>query len=175
MRIALIWAMAKNRVIGINNSLPWRISGDLQHFKRVTMGKPVIMGRNTWESLGRALPGRPNIVISRSTKPESLADTVIWVPSVDHGIAYARNWLQEQGAEADQNEAVIIGGAQIYLLTLPLADRLYVTQVEADVTGDTYFPEFDESTFKIVSDEFCLAGEKDDFDYRVLEFERQSG
>lgn len=168
MRIALIWAMDKNRVIGRNNSLPWRLSSDLKHFKQVTMGKPVIMGRKTWESLGRALPGRPNIVISTSA-PQGESDAT-WMTSLDAALTYAQHWIDSQ--DVNPEEVIIMGGAQIYALAIPVADRLYVTQVQASVEGDTKIAPFDLSNFKQTNSTTIQASEKDEFTFDILQFDK---
>src|SRR3990167_9279853 len=136
MKLALIWAMSNNRAIGRNNALPWHLPEDMKYFKRVTMGKPIIMGRKTWESIGRPLPGRTNIVITRDRNFH--ADGVKIVHTLDEAIALAEKISVIDGAE----EVVVIGGAEIYALSLPKADRLYMTQVHAEVDGDAHFPEF---------------------------------
>lgn len=128
-RLTLVVAYADNRVIGRDNALPWKLPGDLAHFKRTTLGRPIIMGRNTWESLGRPLPGRTNIVITRN--PDYAATGAVVVPTVEAALA---------ACPADQ-EAFVIGGAQIFALTLPQADRIIATEVHADVEGDTFFPD----------------------------------
>ena len=134
MKISLVWAMAQNRVIGRNNSLPWYLPEDLKYFKRITLGKPVIMGRKTYESIGKPLPGRTNIVVSRNA--DFSAEGVKTVTSLDEA-----KQLCESIAEIDGiNEAMVIGGAEIYALALPMADRLYLTEVHAEVEGDTTFP-----------------------------------
>ena len=120
--ISIIVAASTNNVIGVQGELPWRLSDDLKRFKAVTMGKPIIMGRKTWESIGRALPGRQNIVITR--QPDYLADGCDVVESVDEAIA----------AAGDADEVMVIGGSQIYDMALPLASRLYLTRVHAEVT-----------------------------------------
>jgi len=132
--IALVVARAQNGVIGRDGDLPWRMKSDLAWFKKVTLGKPVIMGRKTYESIGKALPGRANIVITRSNdfKP---TDALV-VESIGAAIMAARKEVIDEGA----TEICIIGGGTIYEQTLTLADKLYLTTVEADVDGDTYFP-----------------------------------
>lgn len=129
MKISMIAAMANNRVIGANNQMPWHLPADLKHFKAVTMGKPVVMGRKTYESIGRALPGRKNIVISRSGYT---ADDVVVVRDVAQAIAEA----------GDIPEVMIIGGGVIYDLFLEKADTLYLTFIDLDVNGDTCFPDY---------------------------------
>ena len=129
--ISLIAAMTKNRVIGIHNTLPWQLPADLQHFKKLTMGHPVIMGRKTYESIGRPLPGRANIIISRDDYP---------VPAeckLAHTLESAILLC------TDYHEAFFIGGAQLYQQALPFADRLYLTEINTEIVGDAWFPEFD--------------------------------
>jgi dihydrofolate reductase len=129
--ISLVVAMARNRVIGRNNALPWRLSEDLKRFKATTLGKPILMGRKTFESIGKPLPGRRNIVLTRD--PAWRADGVDVVRTVEEALQLTR----------ESPELAVIGGAEIYRLTLPYADRVYLTRVEADVPGDTLFPELD--------------------------------
>ena len=133
MTTSLIVARARNNVIGRDGGMPWHLPADLKYFKAVTMGKPVIMGRRTFESIGRPLPGRDNVVISRQ-EGWGHAGTVT-VHSLEAAL--------DRAAAAD--EAMVIGGAQIYAQALPLADRLYITEIDAEVDGDTVFPEFDET------------------------------
>jgi dihydrofolate reductase len=135
MRVSLVAALAENRVIGRDGRLPWRIRGELARFKALTMGKPVIMGRKTFASIGKPLPGRPNIVISRDLGLRIDGARVV------HGLDAA---LTEAAAIAGPGgEAMVIGGAEIYALALPVAARLYLTQVHAAIAGDTRFPEFE--------------------------------
>lgn len=131
LKIAMIAAMAKNRVIGKDNKMPWYLPEELAYFKSVTMGKPIVMGRNTFESIGRPLPGRKNIVISRDTTLE------IEGVSVVNSIAGA---LSEAG---DCDEVMIIGGAMLYAEMLPLADILYLTEIDLETDGDAFFPAYD--------------------------------
>ncbi|ADN77565.1 dihydrofolate reductase [Ferrimonas balearica DSM 9799] len=130
MRIALIACMARNRVIGKDNQMPWHLPADLKHFKAVTLGKPVVMGRRTFESIGRPLPGRHNIVITRQA--DYAREGVTVVASIEAAIAAA-------GAV---EELMIIGGGELYAAMLPRADRLYITDVDLDVEGDTHFPDY---------------------------------
>lgn len=134
MQIAMIAAMAENRVIGKDNTMPWHLPADLKHFKQVTMGKPVIMGRKTYESIGRALPGRTNIVVSRQAGYD-LDDAVV-VDSTDAAMTYIRTALSET------DEVMVIGGGTIYEAFLPEAQRLYLTFIDAEIEGDTYFPDY---------------------------------
>lgn len=131
MKLNIIVAAADNGVIGVNNTLPWRLPDDLKQFKALTMGKPVLMGRKTWDSLGRPLPGRRNVVISRQTGL-TLAGAEVQ-PSLDAAIA----------AVSAADEAFVIGGAEIYRQALPLAQRVYLTEVRAQIAGDAFFPPLD--------------------------------
>lgn len=135
MKISMIAAMAKHRVIGLNNQMPWHLPADLGHFKRTTLGKPVIMGRKTYESIGKALPGRTNIVVTRDNE-YSLEDAVV-VRSCEEAIDAAKN------AEPALEEVMIIGGGTIYQHFLPLCNRLYLTHIDLDVEGDTHFPDYE--------------------------------
>lgn len=130
---SLVVAMARNRVIGRDNQLPWRLPADLAYFKQVTMGHPIIMGRRTWESIGRPLPGRQNIVVTRQRDYQAAGCTV--VGSLD----------QAWAAAGDAGEVCVIGGTSIFAEALPSADRIHLTEVDAEVPGDTYFPPFDRS------------------------------
>ena len=130
MIISMIAAMAQNRVIGKDNQMPWHLPADLKHFKQVTLGKPVIMGRKTFESIGRALPGRRNIVISRSAPAQSQGAE--WVSSLQQAFALLQ----------DQAEVMVIGGAEIYRQCLPLAQRLYLTNIDLVTDGDAFFPDY---------------------------------
>jgi dihydrofolate reductase len=131
MIISMVAAMAHNRVIGKDNQMPWHLPADLAYFKRVTLGKPVIMGRKTFESIGRVLPGRRNIVIS--SQPPADSRGAEWVTSLQQ----AFELLQ------DQPEVMVIGGAQIYRQCLPLAQRLYLTFIDLETDGDSYFPDYE--------------------------------
>jgi len=152
MKIALYAAVAGNGVIGRDGALPWRLSSDLKRFKADTMGKPIIMGRKTWESFPRRpLPGRLNIVISGS--PELEAEGAVVVGSFEEALKAA----QDSGAE----EAAIIGGASVFARAMPMADRLHVTHVLADVDGDTFFPPIYEDQWEMVRSEDFPEGERD--------------
>ncbi|MCW8906970.1 MAG: type 3 dihydrofolate reductase [Sedimenticola sp.] len=159
--ISLIAAMDEERVIGVDNRLPWRLPADLQHFKRLTLGKPIIMGRKTWESLPGLLPDRPHIVISAN--PEYRAPGCRVVSSVEAALA----------AAGDVDEVMIVGGANLYAQLLPLADRLYLTRVCTRVEGgDTRFPAFDRSEWQEVARSDHPADERNPFDYSFLTYER---
>lgn len=159
--LSAIVAMAQNRVIGINNGLPWYLPNDLKYFKATTMGKPVIMGRKTYESIGKPLPGRPNIVIT--TNPDYSAEGVTVVTSVEAAREVAESLLAINGGD----EAMVIGGEQIYRLFMDSLDRMYLTEVLAEVEGDAWFPEFDESEWQTAScDQFKAEG-PNPYDYQI--------
>lgn len=140
MKVSLIAALSENRVIGINNKLPWHISEDLKRFKTLTNGHPVIMGRKTYESIGRPLPNRTNIIITRDT--DFAADGCTVVHSLDEAIEKAKT---SQGS----NEVFVIGGGQIFTQVLGRADRLYLTLVHTTLDGDAYFPEYSDFSKEI--------------------------
>lgn len=166
MTLALIAAYAQNRVVGINNQLPWHLPEDLKYFKRITTGKAIIMGRKTYESIGRPLPNRTNIVIT--SNPEFSAPGIVVVNSLQAAIDHAESVNTING----EDETMIIGGATIYELALPLADRLYLTHVHADVEGDAYFPEVDFSGWKQVANEDYSASETNPYDYSFAVYEK---
>jgi dihydrofolate reductase len=159
-------ARARNGCIGRDNDLPWRLPGDLQYFKRVTRGKPVIMGRRTWESLKGPLPQRTNIVITG--QPDYRAEGVEVVASLGAALVLA----EDVAAADDIDEVVVIGGAGIFRDALPRADRVYMTEVQADVEGDTFFPALDERWLETWREDH-RAGERDDHDYSFVLFERK--
>jgi len=131
MSLSVIVALAKNRVIGLNNTLPWYLPEDLKRFKQLTMGHHIIMGRKTYESLGRLLPGRQTVIVTRN--PDYKVDGAIVVHSLEQAISVS---------SAD-SEAFLIGGAELYQQSLPLAKRLYLTMIDAEFEGDAYFPEIE--------------------------------
>ena len=145
MIISMVVAIGENRVIGRDGGLPWYIPGDLKMFKQLTMNKPIIMGRKTWESLGRPLPGRPHVVITRDRTYKAADAHVVHdldqALSVAHGMAVA----------LEKEEIMIIGGAEIYRLAMTKADRLYLTEVEVSPHGDAFFPDFDVYQWKEIS------------------------
>jgi dihydrofolate reductase len=159
--ISFIWAMDENRVIGKNNQLPWRLPEDLKFFKRVTMGHPVAMGRKTHESIGRTLPGRENIIITRNRDFSCEGCTVIY--SIESFIAYCRE---------KNDEVFVIGGAEIFRELLPIVDRLYLTMIYEKFDGDTYFPEFPLKDFELVLQEPGIRDEKNPYDYEFFIYQR---
>ncbi|WP_047338065.1 MULTISPECIES: dihydrofolate reductase [Pseudomonas] len=162
--LSLIAALAQNRVIGVDNSMPWHLPGDFKFFKATTLGKPIIMGRKTWDSLGRPLPGRLNIVVSRQTG--LVLEGAEVYPSLEAAVERAEEWALEQGA----SELMLIGGAQLYSQGLEQADRLYLTRVALSPEGDAWFPEFDEQQWKRVSEVPNPAqGDKPAYSFEVWE------
>lgn len=166
MKLALIAAYAQNRVVGIDNKLPWHLPEDLKYFKRCTSGKAIIMGRKTYESIGRPLPNRTNIVITRN--PAFKADGVKVVTSLNDAIELAAAVNEVSGVD----EIMVIGGAAIYELTLPMADRLYLTHVHAQVEGDAYFPEVDFSNWREVERADYASSETNPYDYSFVVYDK---
>jgi dihydrofolate reductase len=160
--ISLIAAMAENGTIGRDNSLPWRLADDLKRFKALTMGKPLLMGRRTYESIGRPLPGRTNLVLTRDR--EWRAEGVVVVRSLGHALSFAR----------DAEELVAIGGAEIYRLLMPFARRIYLTLVHADIPGDTFFPDFDPTQWADVECQSHPADERNAYAFTFVTLERKS-
>jgi dihydrofolate reductase len=161
MKLSLIAAVSRNNVIGKDNKMPWHLPADLQFFKTTTLGKPIIMGRKTWESLGRILPGRRHIVVTRNK--DYTAEGVEIIHSTDAALKQASN----------VDEAVIIGGAHLYEEMLPLTDRLYLTEIDAEFEGDTFFPEWNKEEWEVVSSETHPADEKNSFPYRFVVYDRR--
>ncbi len=158
---ALVAALARNRVIGVGNRLPWRLPEDLAHFKRLTMGAPVIMGRKTRDSIGRPLPGRRNIVVTRAR--DASWEGCVVAHSLDAALAAAH----------DAAVAFVIGGAELYAQALPRADRLHLTLIDADYAGDAWFPEFDAAEWREVAREPGVSA--DGLGYAFVDYERTSG
>lgn len=165
--LVLVVAVAENGVIGRNGGLPWRISGDLKHFKTVTMGKPVVMGRKTFESIGKPLPGRTNIVITRD--PDYRPGDVLVAASVDAAIEIAEADAKKNNAR----EIAIIGGSAIFAETLPKAARLELTEVHARPDGDVKFPPFDRNAWRELRREGPIQGPKDDHPWSIVTLERK--
>lgn len=154
--ITLIAAMANNRGIGLNGRMPWHLPGELKHFRHSTMGKAVVMGRKTWESIGKALPGRQNIVVSRD--PDFQAKGCEVCASLEQAIATARG-----------NEVMVIGGGDLYRLALPLASRMILTLVDCSPEADTWFPRWDRREWTLVSRRSVNADADNRYAYEVLE------
>ena len=167
-KIVLVVAVASNGVIGRDCDLPWRLPSDLKRFKQLTLGKPVVMGRKTWESIGRPLPGRPNIVITRDAA--FFAPGAEVVSSLDAALVSARREADALGVD----EVCIIGGGQIYAQVFDQADILHVTHVEAEVEGDTRFPTIDPAVFEKIVEEPIPQGEKDSHAMRFVTWRRKT-
>ena len=162
--LSLIAALGENRMIGVDNSMPWHLPADFKYFKATTLGKPIIMGRKTWDSLGRPLPGRLNLVVSRQTDLQLEGAEVF--ASLDAAVERAQAWAKEQGV----SEVMLIGGAQLYTQGLADADRLYLTRVGLSLEGDAWFPEFDQAQWTLVSNEPHAAEDgKPAFSFEVWE------
>jgi dihydrofolate reductase len=166
-RLVAVVAMAANRVIGRDGTMPWSLSTDLRRYRRLTMGKPMIMGRKTLESIGRVLDGRDSVVLTRAAVLP-LPGAVL-APSPEDALAIAGKLAEGRGAE----EIVIAGGAEIYALFLPQIERLYVTHVEAEPEGDARFPVIDPQAWRIVAEETVAAGERDSAASRVVTYDRR--
>ena len=164
MQISLIVAMSENNMIGAGGDLPWRLSADLRRFKKLTMGHHIVMGRKTYESIGRPLPGRTMVVISR--KSDYQAEFGHVVHSVNAALEFART--------AGDDEVFVIGGGEIYRQALPLVDRVYLTRVHAEVEGDTVFPAVDFANWTLVEKEECDADGKNQFAHSFCIYNRRN-
>ncbi|GIN85752.1 dihydrofolate reductase [Heyndrickxia sporothermodurans] len=160
--ISFLWAQDEKGVIGKNNQLPWRLPEDLKYFKRKTMGHPIVMGRKTYESIGRPLPGRQNIIITRDEKFEA-ENCIIFQSKHD-----LLNWIHQMN-----DEVFVTGGAEIFGLLMEEVDRLYVTKIYEDIDGDTYFPLIEWSDWQLVSCEKGLKNEDNPYDYEFQIYERK--
>ena len=159
--MTIIAAMARNRAIGLDGDMPWHLPGELKNFKQTTMGKPIVMGRKTWESIGRALPGRQNIVVTRN--PAYLAE----------GCTVVRS-LEEALEKAAGDELMIIGGGELYRQALPQAGRMILTLVECEPSADTWFPEWNKSEWREIRRRLQPVTENNALAYEVVELERVS-
>jgi dihydrofolate reductase len=168
MRISLIAAMDRNRVIGHDNDLPWHLPSDLQWFKKNTLGKPILMGRKTFDSIGRPLPGRANIVLTRDTTFQ--ADGCVVVHNVDEALKTASDYV----SDIDKGEVVVIGGGQLFEMLIDVADRLYLTRIDADFEGDTFFPKIELADWNVLWQEELLKSAGSLFDIRFMILERVS-
>jgi dihydrofolate reductase len=166
MKLSLIVAMAENGVIGRNGELPWHLSADLRRFKRLTMGHAILMGRKTWESIGRPLPGRTSIVISHHADYHTGDEKTQVAASLDDGLMIAKR------ANCEQDQLFIIGGGAIYELALPRAKRLYLTRVHADVEGDVSFPPVDWQQWELKEQSNHTADPLNDFPYSFEMYQR---
>lgn len=166
MIVSLIAAVSENGVIGRNGQLPWRLSADLKRFKKLTMGRPIIMGRRTWDSIGRPLPGRTSIVVTRQTRFETPFPEVQVVHDIDAALKVAAS------AAGGDSEAFIIGGAEIYAAALPHSHRLYLTKVLSEVEGDAYFLPMDPREWRLLTAENHAADAKNEFAHTFEVYER---
>jgi dihydrofolate reductase len=166
--VAIIVAAAKNRVIGHDNAMPWYLPEELQHFKRTTLGKPLVMGRNTFESIGRPLPGRTNIVISRN--PEFSHPGIKVAASLEEALKLADNQAILDGSA----EIMVMGGGQVYQQAFPLASRLYLTEVDAEPEGDTWFPEIQDNEWLETSRDVYPAQEGNRYGYAIRCLQRKN-
>lgn len=157
--LTLIAALGKNRAIGLNGRMPWHLPAELQHFKRTTMGKSLVMGRKTWQAIGRPLPGRQNIVVSRN--PGFTADGIEVVNSLIAALQIASS-----------REVMVIGGGQLYELALPLAGRMVLTLVDIEPEADTWFPEWDQTEWEKTGEERFEADEQNPLAYSIIELKR---
>lgn len=166
MRISLIVAVAENRTIGRDGGLPWHLPGDLRHFKALTIGRPVVMGRKTFESIGRPLPGRPNVVVSRGGmfKPEGVA----LCASIENALDNAERMAYEIGAD----EIMVIGGERVYRDTFAVASRIYLTEVLSKPKGNAFFPELAADEWVETARENNRRGDGDDHDYNFVTLEK---
>lgn len=160
MKISIVVAMAKGRVIGHQGKMPWHLPADLRRFRKITWGKPILMGRRTFEAIGRPLPGRENIVISRTLHGEAGMRVF---PSIEPALAYLR----------DRAEVMVIGGEKIFAFFLPLAERLYLTEIDAEFPGDTFFPEWNQKGWlEIEREDFPAGHEGFPYPYRFRTLKR---
>ena len=165
--LVLVVAVAENGVIGRKGQMPWRIPGDLKHFKSVTMGKPMVMGRKTYESIGKPLPGRTSIVLTRDKNWR--ADGVLVAHSLDEILKLANEEAKKTGAK----EIAVIGGSALFEETLSRAAKIELTEVHAKPDGDVFFPEYDHKAWRETRREGPMRSEKDEFAYSVVTLERK--
>ena len=161
--VAMIAAVAENRVIGVNGTIPWKIPGDMAFFKQTTMGKPIVMGRKQYESVGRPLPGRTNIVVTRQEGYRR--EGVLVFDGLDAALTHAR--------DIAETEVMIIGGGEIYAQAMPLANRLYISHVALSSEGDVLFPEIDPAVWRVVDEPDVPPNERDSAAFRVRVYERR--
>lgn len=160
-KLALIVAASENNVIGVNDDLPWRLSADLRRFKSLTMGHAIVMGRKTFDSIGRLLPGRQTVIITRN--PDFKFEGAAVVHSIEDALAACR----------DQEIAFLTGGAEIYRLAMPLVDEIYLTRVHTEIEGDTFLPEIDWDQFELVTQEAFPADKKNEYDFSLSHYRKR--
>lgn len=166
VEIVQVVAVSLNGIIGADGDMPWNLPSDLKRFKQITMGKPVVMGRKTFESIGRPLPGRANVVISRSASYQ--VDGVHVVSSIEKALELATQLAKDTGAQ----EVCVIGGGEIYRQTLDRTSRIYMTRVMAEMAGDTHYPELSEDNWEEVAREHHQEGPKDTANFDIVTLER---
>ena len=164
MKIVLVAAIGDNSVIGRDGRLPWRLKSDLQHFRKVTLNRPVIMGRKTYESIGKLLPGRTNIVLTRDLS--LVAPGAVLATSLDAALGYAHTDAVKRGTD----EIMVVGGSDIFATTMPMADRLEITHVHASPEGDVLFPPIDPEVWQEISREEHFAGPDDDANFALVTY-----
>lgn len=167
MKLASIVAQSSNRVIGRNNCLPWYLPEDLRYFKRITQGKPIVMGRKTFESIGKPLPGRTNIVLTQDKTYQQSGVKIV------HSLQEALDLAEQQSIIDDSDEVLIIGGAEIYRLAMSKVERIYLTQVHANIDGDAFFPQFNADDWSEVFREDFVAKDPNPFDYSFIVLDRK--
>lgn len=163
MRISFIVAKSENNVIGVDNKLPWHLKADLQNFKKITMGHHILMGRKTFESIGKALPGRMSLVISNT--PKANEESVLWFTSLFRAI--------KQAERNGESELFIIGGEKVFKAALSLCDRIYLSEVKGEVKGDAYFPQLSQKNWKIVSEIQFKKDDNNDHDFTFSILDRK--
>jgi dihydrofolate reductase len=163
MKISLIVAKAENNVIGLNNKLPWHLKDDLQNFKKITLGHHILMGRKTFESIGKPLPGRMSLVIS--SDPRASTESVFWFQSIWRAIKVAER--------AGETELFIIGGEKIFKSAVSIADRIYLTEVKGEVKGDTFFPPLSLKNWKLISESTFSKNSDNDHDFSIQVLDRR--
>lgn len=168
LRVVCIVAVAENGVIGAAGGLPWRLSSDLKHFRQLTMGKPMIMGRKTYQSIARVLDGRDTIVVTRAS--DFSAEGVLVAGTIEAALEQARVCAERRGTD----EITVIGGADVYQAVLPYTDCIHLTRVHAAPEGDTYFPELDPGEWRVAASERHAAGPRDDYDTTQILLERMT-
>ena len=163
MTISLIVAHSKNRAIGIDNQIPWYLPADLKYFKKTTLGHHILMGRKSYLSIGKPLPGRTNLVLTRN--PFFTANGIIVIHTIKEGIEFAK--------ATGEKELFIIGGGEIYRQSLMLADRLYITEVDLEIEGDTFFPELNPKEWKLISEDSHEANEKNKWNFNFKIYDKK--
>lgn len=166
-RLSILVAMARNRVIGRNNQLPWHLPADLKHFKLLTMGKPIVMGRKTYESIGRPLPGRTNIIITHQTNYQAPGAIVV------NSVAQALQVCKDTNTITINNESFIIGGEKLFQQTLEICQRMYITEIQKDFEGDTFFPEFDPDDWEETQRDRHIAENDANLEYHFVILDRK--